>query len=1352
MVLFKVFFPDGSSKPMANPLNTDAAKLSRAAIRKLKNVENAAQHKLYLVAPSFERYYQETETPLTLSKTLTTKNPKSTLHLKFGDFDQIVLKIFLKGEKDPIRISLNENATINDALESFAKNQNIEDVSKTNIATSYQNQNLVILTKDTKIMDLIKNWGNEYEEYTFWCLFQTKETIKGMEEFFQKCQAQIPKTTSLNEFIFQILDIISEGNKQYLSTKGFDFNNLEIENLEKNRSILETIQNEMKEKDTITFKYIARLQSILQDLINQYINVVVPKTATELGIKQNVETLEKLLEYYDQIAKKTISNERSIKQENLIQELKYINFVCEKTIIELIYENFEIKFGYSSFVSATGIKESNQKNIQYLGDLIFMGIFDTQQISKKGSQNKIIGFTNQFIHFYKLDEKINIPEMKQLMQKKNYQEIISRLVKYNIQHSFPIVSLGLTFISSDTEEKQLTIRLQVENRIIEMKSENQEEMIKFVNIFHISQYLRSKEGNKHTIYIEHYDPKQKGYECEVSYSMNNKKQDNSIGAKLKDIVLKKSYELNVLFLGSSWELKKKILDFHQIVMKLIKKFPLIIMPRFPKYLNKFLMNEEQKKQREEEKSKLSVMERKLQKTQNQYKKIGVDLLNKFIESVFHELMENGNVSRDINIVNFLEMNSISRPIDEQNVEYLRFLLEKNKMNAIKVVFSYEENKSILIRDGAIGNNQSKEEALFSHILFYSYSKEVSTQILDLLISTGCNANSQNKEGQTILHLAVNEGNQEVFDFLVNNKRIGLDVRDSKGMTAFLQAIELGNLKFVEKLVEKGADINIKNNAGLSALHIAFHTQYKDSSLRESIFLYLFRKGVDVNSQDSKGNSLLLLAVETQSVSIIRLLLQSRVRTNVHVQNAAGENILHISLKQLNVEMMEYLLKLGVNINHKNIKKQTLLHLLIERYPFDESLPSLEFKNNEQESEEKFGIPPSELKTDFEVFEKFFWLFIKNGINLDLKDNNGNTALHAALIQRKYELFKLILQADPELELSNQNGKLAIHTAVLQKSISAVKALIQQGANVDAMMKKSKTVLHLACGIGFDSAVEQLISSGADINFQDLTPKGNTAIHIACKKGSLQAFKLLIASSGRPNVIRRDGKTCLHLVAKNAHFQLLPDLLQSGIDINAQDLDGNTPLHLAIIRNNIHTALLLIKLGADTETPNLRKKTPLSLADPQLRKRMKRVCDRTTSSPQLSVYTEPEILDPNLSFRNHHLRRFLKVSFFDLLASSLQNENSQKVERHVEIVKNFDTRIDLSKIKILSVLDLKSHLLKLFPQAFSDQNLQMGYLDEDQDWNIVEESTKLDEVIRFSEEIQVYSKKAFEIHFGMEIHF
>jgi hypothetical protein len=97
-----------------------------------------------------------------------------------------------------------------------------------------------------------------------------------------------------------------------------------------------------------------------------------------------------------------------------------------------------------------------------------------------------------------------------------------------------------------------------------------------------------------------------------------------------------------------------------------------------------------------------------------------------------------------------------------------------------------------------------------------------SQVVKMYLESGRNPNLRNSSGQSALHLAVQHGQRNVVRLLTKTYNADVSLCDAEGQTALHLAImHCGEKKdIIEMLLQRGADVNIKNKVGRSPLDLA----------------------------------------------------------------------------------------------------------------------------------------------------------------------------------------------------------------------------------------------------------------------------------------------------------------------------------------------------------------------------------------------------------------------------------------------------------------------------------------------------------------------------------------------------
>jgi ankyrin repeat protein len=125
--------------------------------------------------------------------------------------------------------------------------------------------------------------------------------------------------------------------------------------------------------------------------------------------------------------------------------------------------------------------------------------------------------------------------------------------------------------------------------------------------------------------------------------------------------------------------------------------------------------------------------------------------------------------------------------------------------------------------------------------------------------------------------------------------------------------------------------------------------------------------------------------------------------------------------------------------------------------------------------------------------------IKNGMPVDQKDENGNTALMLASFDGHVETMQVLLNAGATIDLRDNNGRTALMFASSGPYPAAVRLLLEKGAEINAVDNVEHfTALMFAAAEGLSPVVDILLAHGADPKLKD--KDDDTAASFAQKRG------------------------------------------------------------------------------------------------------------------------------------------------------------------------------------------------------------------------------------------------------------
>jgi len=119
------------------------------------------------------------------------------------------------------------------------------------------------------------------------------------------------------------------------------------------------------------------------------------------------------------------------------------------------------------------------------------------------------------------------------------------------------------------------------------------------------------------------------------------------------------------------------------------------------------------------------------------------------------------------------------------------------------------------------------------------------------------------------------------------------------------------------------------------------------------------------------------------------------------------------------------------------------------------------------------------------------LFIKAGMNVNAKNNNGDTALMRASADDNFEVVKLLIEKGADVNAKDNDGYTVLMVASSKADLAVATLLIKKGADVNASNNAAETALMLASLNGNFDMAQLLIEKGADVNAK--SNNGKTAL-------------------------------------------------------------------------------------------------------------------------------------------------------------------------------------------------------------------------------------------------------------------
>ncbi len=218
------------------------------------------------------------------------------------------------------------------------------------------------------------------------------------------------------------------------------------------------------------------------------------------------------------------------------------------------------------------------------------------------------------------------------------------------------------------------------------------------------------------------------------------------------------------------------------------------------------------------------------------------------------------------------------PVESKSIFFARPVAGKKRNETSGIL-------DLLIAEGAninMVNNHGK-----TPLIVVIKNKEVKN--VQLLLSRGADPSQSDKRGISPLQYALRTSCVECAGLLLDH---GAKIGDG-----LIEASRRGKSKFAELFIQKGADVNVRDKKGRTALMMTAESD------RLKIAQMLIENRANIDVKDNKGRTALIIAAGNGHLEMVKMLIENRA--NINARDKSGNNAFMIATLTGNKEVADY---------------------------------------------------------------------------------------------------------------------------------------------------------------------------------------------------------------------------------------------------------------------------------------------------------------------------------------------------------------------------------------------------------------------------------------------------------------
>ncbi|KAJ7249840.1 ankyrin repeat-containing domain protein [Mycena rebaudengoi] len=263
----------------------------------------------------------------------------------------------------------------------------------------------------------------------------------------------------------------------------------------------------------------------------------------------------------------------------------------------------------------------------------------------------------------------------------------------------------------------------------------------------------------------------------------------------------------------------------------------------------------------------------------------------------------------------------------------------------------------------------------------------------------------------------------------------------------------------------------------------------------------------------------------------------------HLWDEKKGELLYVSSSFSHVEMVELLLKKGVDVNAQGGEYGNALQAA--SYNGQEAIVQLLIEKGADVNAQGGDYGNALQAASYDGDEAIVQLLIEKGADVNAQGGEYGNVLQAASYRGHEATVRLLIEKGANVNAQGGEYGNALQAASTKPNTAVVQLLIDQGADVNAQGGRYGNALQAACWCSREGVVRLLIENGADINAQDGIY--GSALQAAAADGNEAIIQLLVENGADLNATGGIYGSTLQAATSENHKTVVQWLLAHGAD-------------------------------------------------------------------------------------------------------------------------------------------------------------------------------------------------------------